>query len=173
MIRYILVTGAPGSRWSGFVEDHLYTRDDIDTTDRSPEREYYHNGQLLHRGAYFDSGMEFNNFPENWHLPFSGTGVRVIKSHLFAFNVDYVKKFTNEIYLVWRPDDECYKWWHEAGGWDITYPKYKPYYFNDEGMMNQIRLQNEHILRFAEREGLEPWDDGKRIIYKWQSTENG
>lgn len=171
---YILVTGAPGSRWSGFVNEYLYTRPDVDLTDHSPQREYWHNGNLMHRGAYFDSGMEFNNFRESWDLPFSGVGYRVIKSHLFAFTLDRLKQYGHQMYIIWRPDDECFEWWKEAGGFNITYPKYRPYYMDYEGIQDQIKLQNKHILRFVKEEGLKPYDDGKRIIYRWKpTTENG
>lgn len=168
MDNYIFVTGAPGSRWSGYVEDHLYTRDDIDTSDRSPSREYYHNGNLMHRGAYFDPLMEFNQM---WDKPFSGEGIRVIKSHTFAFQLPYLKDFGCPIHMVIRPDQECFDWWHEAGGWDITYPNYA-WYEDDDNMMEQIQLQNLLIRDFVESEKLEKHNDGKRDYYIW-TRENG
>ena len=133
-MKYIFVTGAPGSRWSGYVEDHLYVRDDIDKSDFRQDREYKVDGQVMHRGAYFDSGMEFNNFPQTWDLPFDeeGVGLRVIKSHLFAYQLDWLTQFKDDIHIVYRPDQECFDWWHEAGGWDISYPNYKNYYIDDE-----------------------------------------
>ena len=174
-MRYIFVTGAPGSRWSGYVEDHLYVRDDIDKSDFRQDREYKVNGQIMHRGAYFDSGMEFNNFPQSWDLPFDeeGVGLRVIKSHLFAYQLDWLTQFKDDIHIVYRPDQDCFDWWHEAGGWDISYPNYKNYYIDDEGLMSQIKLQNKHILRFVEEQGLEKHNDGKRDYYIWTTTENG
>ena len=47
-MRYIFVTGAPGSRWSGYVEDHLYVRDDVDTSDFRQDREYKVDGKIHH-----------------------------------------------------------------------------------------------------------------------------
>ena len=174
MSKYILVTGAPGSRWSGYVEDHLYTRTDIDTTDRSPEREYWTGREgdryLLHRGAYFDNGMEFNNFRENWDKPFSGKGIRIIKSHSFAYQLKYLKEFKCPIHMVVKDNQECFDWWHEAGGWDITYPNYKPFYKDDDNMMYQIIIINMLIREFVEKEGLEKHNDGKRDYYIWQPT---
>lgn len=176
LTKYIFVTGAPGSGWSGYVEDHIYTRDDIDTTDRSPEREYWleiRDGarDLLHRGAYFDPLMEFNQM---WDKPFSGEGIRVIKSHTFAFQLPYLKDFGCPIHMVIRNDRECFDWWHEAGGWDITYPNYA-WYRDDDNMMEQIQLQNLLIREFVEEEGLEKHNDGKRDYYIWNPpmTENG
>lgn len=169
--KYILVTGAPGSRWSGYVEDHLYTRTDIDTSDRSPEREYWTGRDLMHRGVYFDPLMEFSNFEEDWDKPFSGEGIRVIKSHTFAFQLPYLKRFECPIHLVYRSNQECFDWWHEAGGWNITYPNYA-WYRDDDNMMEQIQLQNLLIKEFVEEEGLEKHNDGKRDYYIW-TKKNG
>ena len=171
MDKYIFVTGAPGSRWSGYVEDHLYTRDDIDTSDRSPEREYYSNGILMHRGAYFDPSMEFENTALEWDKPFSGEGIRIIKSHTFAYHLHYLTQFRCPIHLVLRTDEECYEWWHEAGGWNITYPSYS-FYNDNNKIMTHIRLQNLMIRDFVESEKLEKHNDGKRDYYIW-TRENG
>ena len=57
--KYILVTGAPGSKWSSVVKN-IYWSDDIDRTDYSKDREYYHEAdtpgepQLMHIGAYWE-----------------------------------------------------------------------------------------------------------------------
>lgn len=171
MDNYILVTGAPGSRWSGYVEDHLYTRNDIDTSDRSPEREYWIHGDLMHRGAYFDPEMEFGNFKEDWDKPFSGTGTRIIKSHFFSCQLHLLKDYGYPMHIVMRTDEECFEWWHEAGGWDITYPSYK-YYKDDETMKSLIAFQNYMMRKFVEREKLEKHSDGKRDYYIW-TKENG
>lgn len=172
MTKYIFVTGAPGSRWSGYVEDHIYIRDDIDTTDRSPEREYWIGKTLMHQGVYFDPGMEFQNFETEWDKPFSGEGTRVIKSHGFAYQLPYLKAFGYPIHMVVRDNQECFDWWHEAGGWDITYPNYKSFYKDDDVMWEQICYQNHLILQFVEEEGLEKHNDGKRDYYIWNMTEN-
>jgi len=50
---YILFTGAPGSKWSSVVKN-IYWSDDIDHTDYSEDRTYYHdadtpgNKHLMH-----------------------------------------------------------------------------------------------------------------------------
>lgn len=182
---YIFVTGAPGSRWSGYVEDHIYTRNDIDTSDQTPEREYKIDGKILHRGAYFDPLMEFENEPSVWDKPFTkrggstgyprsmGTGIRVIKSHTHPYILDYLTQYKCPIHIVIRPDDECFDWWKEAGGWDITYPDYR-HYKNDKVMKSQIALQNKFSMEFIEKHGLEKHNDGKRDYYIWMPTqENG
>ena len=69
---YILFTGAPGSKWSSVVKN-IYWSKDIDQTDYSNDRTYFHdadtpgNKQLMHIGAYWDPGMEFE--PNNWDGP--------------------------------------------------------------------------------------------------------
>ena len=70
-MKYIFVVGAPGSRWSG-VAKSIYHSDQIDQSDDTPERTYFNPNspakakQLMHRGAYFDPGMEFGNELEDF-----------------------------------------------------------------------------------------------------------
>ena len=64
-MKYIFVTGAPGSKWSSVVKN-IYYSDSIDQTDYSAARTYSHDAPgemtLMHLGAYFDPGMEFGRF---------------------------------------------------------------------------------------------------------------
>ena len=105
-MKYIFVAGAPGSKWSSVVKN-IYWSNSIDHTDYSEKRTYYHDASgtrdLMHLGVYFDPGMEFA-LPENLNIltkqqlenifdqPFSGRGIRIIKSHLFSEYIDYLKK---------------------------------------------------------------------------------
>ena len=98
-MKYIFMTGAPGSKWSS-VSKNIYYSPDIDRSDYSDARTYYHDAsgttQLMHMGAYFDPGMEFGGFFDNinrytkelceaeFDRPFTSKGVRIIKSHVFA-----------------------------------------------------------------------------------------
>ena len=72
-MKYIFVVGAPGSRWSG-VAKSIYYSDQIDQSDDTPERTYFNPNspanakQLMHRGAYFDPGMEFGNELEDFEV---------------------------------------------------------------------------------------------------------
>ena len=54
----IWFTGVPGSRWSGIAQT-LEQISGMNTTDRTPEREYNHHQYSGHKGAYFGKGMEF------------------------------------------------------------------------------------------------------------------
>jgi hypothetical protein len=164
MTKYIFVAGAPGSKWSSVVKN-IYYSSSIDRSDYRNERTYYHDAgnpghpELMHLGAYFDPGMEFGNFfhrlSEHDHYqceaefdaPFSGTGVRIIKSHVFANHIDYLKATWPEvpIVLVNRPNDACLGWWVKCGHFDITYPSYDKYYKDLRTMARIIADQNRDI----------------------------
>lgn len=142
---YILFTGAPGSKWSS-VADSLSRSPDIDNSDSTSERAY-NNGEVKHKGSYFDPGMEFENDRENWDKPFSGTGHRIIKSHTFAHKLGELATLEYPIVLVYRGHLECYDWWVQAGGFNITYPNYN-YYEDLNKMKAHIRKQNQDINQF-------------------------
>lgn len=149
--KYVLITGAPGSRWS-WVAKSIYWSNDVDRSDYSEDRTYNGPG---HQGAYWDPGMEFDTL--DWDGPFSGEGVRIIKSHTFAHHLNYLKAQGQPIVMVVRNDYECMKWWLEAGGWDITYPNYKPYYKDDATMFRRIQDQNLDIHKFM-------WDNKDKVV---------
>ena len=162
-MKYIFVAGAPGSKWSSVVKN-IYYSSNIDRSDYSDERTYYHDAsgtmQLMHMGAYFDPGMEFGDMFDNMHQyskedlekefdkPFSGDGVRIIKSHVFSHNVEFLKKHWPEcpVILVHRDNDACLGWWVRCGHFDITYPKYNSYYKDLKTMAKTIDSQNKDIL---------------------------
>jgi len=162
-MKYIFVAGAPGSKWSSVVKN-IYYSSDIDRSDYSDARTYYHDAsgrrELMHLGAYFDPGMEFGHFFDQldqytkdqceaeFDRPFSGTGIRIIKSHVFANHIDYIKATWPDcpIVLVHRDDDACLGWWVKCGHFDITYPLYHDYYKNLKTMAGIIREQNAGIV---------------------------
>lgn len=148
----IFFTGVPGSRWSGIAQT-LETIPGFNTSDRNSDREYTHAGYGGHVGAYFGTGMEFDSHlnPEYLDSVWSDTsGTKLIKSHDWAYKLDLVKElFPNDwIMLVYRPDMPSYTWWHEAGGFNISYPDYR-WYNNSTIMMSEIATQNSKILEFA------------------------
>jgi hypothetical protein len=162
-VKYIFVVGAPGSKWSSVVKN-IYFSPDIDQSDYSDVRTYYHDAtgemELMHLGAYFDPGMEFGQFfhrltefnyyqcEAEFDAPFSGTGVRIIKSHVFANHIDYIKQTWPDcpIVLVHRDDDACLGWWVKCGHFDITYPNYDLYYKDLRTMAGIIKQQNRGII---------------------------
>ena len=149
--KYILVTGAPGSKWSSVVKN-IYWSDDIDRTDYSKDREYYHEAdtpgepQLMHIGAYWDPGMEFG--VNDWDGPFTGQGIRIIKAHTFAHDLDRLATLGHPIVMVYRMDVDCFEVWKLCGGFDITYPRYNEYYKNLDIMWQHIQRQNSDIQNF-------------------------
>jgi len=148
----IFFTGVPGSRWSGIAQT-LETMSGMNTSDRTPEREYVHHSYTGHRGAYFGPGMEFDPIldpdyiDQAWIEP---QGCKLIKSHEWSYYLDQIqKKFPNDrILMVYRPDMVSYAWWHEAGGFQIQYPNYSAYK-NSGTMLSEIMKQNSCMLEFG------------------------
>lgn len=167
-MKYIFIAGAPGSKWSSMCKN-IYYSPSIDRSDYSDERTYYHDASgkmdLMHLGAYFDPGMEFGDFFDNldqhtkeecereFDRPFSGTGVRIIKSHVFANHIDFIKKTWPEcpLILVHRDNDACLGWWVRCGHFNITYPSYAKYYKDLATMSKIIDQQNAGILNAWDR----------------------
>lgn len=165
-MKYIFVAGAPGSKWSSVVKN-IYYSPDIDRSDYADARTYYHDAsgkrELMHLGAYFDPGMEFGDFfdqldqyskqecESEFDRPFSGEGIRIIKSHVFANHIDYIKATWPDcpVVLVHRDDDACLGWWVKCGHFDITYPLYYDYYKDLRTMASIIRDQNDGIQQGA------------------------
>ena len=151
-MKYILATGAPGSKWSSVIKK-IYWSPDIDQSDYSFERTYWHDADtpgtkhLMHIGAYWDPGMEFE--PDDWDSPFSETGIRIIKSHVFSHRLNNLKIKGYPIIMVYRNDYECLEWWKLCGEFSITYPDYSNYYKNLQNMWLEIQNQNRDILQFC------------------------
>jgi hypothetical protein len=158
-MKYIFVAGAPGSKWSSVVKN-IYYSSDIDRSDHTDQRIYSHNDQpQLHLGAYWDPGMEFGNWFDQLNLhtkeecehefdrPFSGTGIRIIKSHAFAHHVETLRQRWPDcaIVLVHRSSDSCLGWWVRCGGFDIKYPDYRGYYKDLPTIGRIIEEQNNSI----------------------------
>ena len=161
-MKYIFVAGAPGSKWSSVVKN-IYNSASLDRSDYSDERTYYHDAggtmDLMHLGAYFDPGMEFGGFFDQldqhsreeceaeFDRPFTGTGVRIVKSHVFSHHIDFLRQTWPDcpVVLVYRPNDACLGWWVKCGHFDITYPKYDQYYKNLRTMAGIIADQNRDI----------------------------
>lgn len=161
-MKYIFCAGAPGSKWSSLIKN-IYYSPGIDRSDYSDARTYYHDASgtmdLMHLGAYFDPGMEFGDFFDNlssytkeeceaeFDRAFSGTGIRIIKSHVFAHHIDFIKKTWPEcpMILALRPNDACLGWWVRCGHFNITYPSYTGYYRNLREMAKIIDHQNRDI----------------------------
>lgn len=162
MSKYIFCAGAPGSKWSSLIKN-IYYSPDIDRSDYSDQRTYYHDASgvmdLMHLGAYYDPGMEFGGFFDRlnhytvseceaeFNRPFSGSGRRIVKSHVFAHHVDFLKENwpDSPVILALRDNDACLGWWVRCGHFDITYPSYDYYYKDLRTMSKIIDHQNADI----------------------------
>jgi len=89
--------------------------------------------------------------------PFSGTGVRIVKSHVFMHHIDFLKKTWPDcpIVLVHRGDDACLGWWVKCGHFNISYPLYSKYYKDLRQMAVEIKRQNTDMRRH--------WDYGSFV----------
>lgn len=166
-MEYIFFTGAPGSRWSGVSQVFRDTWDNIDNTDLVPEKTYKHPLYKGHVGNYYGPGMlngtwldQYLGSKQEWRkeIDQSFTGskpVKLILSHHFAYWLkELIETFpSSKLVLCYRTDQECFDWWHNAGGWDISYPSYS-WYQNDTKMMNEIQKQNTAILDFINKNKL-------------------
>ena len=165
------MTGAPGSRWSG-VSQYLGESPGIDTGDYSPDRQYFYQGLqvMRHFGSYFGPNLEFGHWfdelpvrskaeaEQEFNRPWDNKpilGLRIIKSHVFAYHLDYIRATWPDcpIILIHRKDENCLDWWVNYGGFDISYPNYS-WYVNVDTMSNHISQQNGCIMDFASRLGL-------------------
>jgi hypothetical protein len=166
-MKYIFMAGVPGSKWSS-VSKNIYYSPDIDRSDYTEERTYWHDAsgklELMHTGAYFDPGMEFGNWFDRldehtkeeceteFDRPFSGEGVRIIKSHVFCHHLEFIKQTWPDcpVILVHRGDDASLGWWVKCGHFNITYPSYNKYYKDLRQMAVEIQRQNTDMRPFWE-----------------------
>ena len=168
----ILVTGAPGSRWSATCRTISFNKE-INNSDEKEEWKYDHVTKNIetgkkkehgwHRGAYWgpyhqqgqmfdrldllskdDVIQEFKKPITNWNY-----GKKIIKSHWFSYHLPLLKEMFPKAILVaiYQSDDFCFDWWHKVGGWNITYPHYN-WYVDDERMKRQIAIENQKIKEF-------------------------
>jgi len=159
---WIFVTGAPGSMWSG-VSQKIREEHNADMTDCTPDRTYAHHKYAGHKGNYYGPKMQYGNWlgstfgtRQMWideiDKSFNGPKdqTKVILSHNFAYYLnDIVELFPeSKIIAVVRDNDECFRWWQEAGGWNITYPNYE-WYKDDIRMMHEISQQNNLLKLFT------------------------
>lgn len=173
----VFFTGAPGSKWSGSANVLQSIKSlNFNITDRSPEREYTHTGptplarSITHTGVYFGPGHGFGEDFHNIHLlnPMvvedtirnewkdPSYGKLLVKSHFFSHNLDYIAETwpENVIIMILRPNTKCEQGWFGAGGWNISYPDYRPYYKDDDTMKAMIAEHNDKIIDFCNRKGV-------------------
>ena len=174
----IFVSGTPGSRWSATIRslsynsnvnmsDEFYASEDafsvVLTKDGSDKKHAWHRGAYW--GPHHKQGHKFDKMNEMSKeeileeilKPFDNKpGVKVIKSHWFAYHLDFIAKTFPQAKImgVYLPDDICFDWWKLVGGWNITYPIYT-WYENDDRMQEQIKQENSHLVRFFSEKAIQ------------------
>lgn len=172
-------TGAPGSKWSGTANIlQSIQKLNFNTSDRTPEREYTHTGpttlarSITHTGVYFgpghgvgehwdrlsilDPNAIVREINEEWKDP--SYGKLLVKSHFLSHHLDFISEMfpNNPIIMVFRPNNKCEQGWFGAGGWNIKYPNYRPYYKDDNTMISMIADHNKFMLDFCNRKNIVP-----------------
>jgi hypothetical protein len=168
----IWFTGAPGSKWSGTANVlQAIASLNFNITDRSASREYKHVGKtelargIMHTGAYFGPGHSIGEdwdqlsklspsaieeqILKEWSDPSYGN--LLVKSHFLSHQLDFVAEYwpDNPIIMVFRPNESCEQGWFGAGGWNISYPNYRPYYKDDATMKAMIAEHNSCMKAFC------------------------
>ena len=91
--KHIFFTGVPGSKWSG-IGQVIEELNSFNTSDRTTQRLYTHNGFTGHKGAYFGRLMEFEASLNTHYLDSAWTlqgGTKLVKSHDWAYCLDKIK----------------------------------------------------------------------------------
>ena len=173
----ILITGAPGTRWSASIQS-ISSHPDINLSDHTEERQYertaeYGDGSKAgigwHRGVYFGPGHEFGDtfddleswdkksLLEEFKKAFSDWdyGVKIVKSPLVPYSLDHLHECFPKARIIayYLPDELCLRWWQVVGGFDIAYPHYD-WYKSHKRMLEQIKIENACSIKFAAEKGV-------------------
>lgn len=156
----IFVTGVPGSKWSSIVNEFEQIQG-INQSDQRINREYkssLENVMPPHRGSYFGEGMEFEArlVPEYLDQAWAQSDeCKIVKSHEWSLMLDdIVQTFPGDwIMLIYRPTEVSHQWWCDAGGFNITYPRYSAYR-DHRTMRKMIAAQNDKMLKWANAKDL-------------------
>ena len=174
----IIVTGAPGSRWSGAIRMLSLICKDINLSDNKNNFVYRKkvDGQVVgwHRGAYWGPdnpvGHKFDvldtltkeEIIQEFRAPFTDWdyGTKIIKSHWFSYHLPLLKELFPKarFWSFYDTTQECFNWWKHVGGWDITYPIYT-WYKNDERMLQQIAIECDNIKNNFDLKRYHGWKE--------------
>jgi hypothetical protein len=141
-------------------------------------------GDKSHFGCYFgphnEFGDGFDNIPANYTLdqfyqecarPFENNEkAKCVRSHWFSYNLDWIWDNCkgHDFFLMYKETEIARDWWLERGGWDIHHPVYT-WYKDTERLTAQIEIENNNLLEFTKRKGLE-W---KPYNEEWWQEEFG
>lgn len=168
--KYIFLTGVPGSRW-GRIEHMMYQNCDIvDVSCKMHHQQNIPEHSTKHIytfwGPYHEHGDGFDRldllgpdevmrqidaaYDDNDPRP-----IRIIRCHWFSYQLDWIRENMPwvDILMVFREPEMSYRWWHESGGWDISYPNYA-WYGTDQVLRRQIMVEHKLMLKFMREQGL-------------------
>lgn len=170
-MKYVFLTGVPGSRW-GRLE--WIVRDNSPIVDQSswlqhnqdrPENgtEHYHRfyGPYHNYGEMFDvmhligPDAVMREIERSYSKPQPKHKIRFVRCHWFAYQLDWIKENLPEvdILMMMREPQQSLDWWLESGGWDIQYPNYQ-WYNNSHNMRRQIMIENACMEKFIRENDL-------------------
>ncbi len=176
MIKYVFLTGAPGSKWAGISKWLSQSTTIVDSSDNTPWRidnpENHSNHAHAFFGPFHECGENFDNLHlltkeeifteiDRAHLDANADNcIRFCRCHWFSYQLDWITENLPEIdiLLVLRPPQICFDWWFEAGGWHIQYPTYK-WYGTEEMMWRQINVETRCIAQFTKKHNIQ-WQKG-------------
>lgn len=176
MIKYVFVTGPPGSKWAGLSKWLSRSTTIVDNSDHTPWRidnpENHSNHAHAFFGPFHECGENFDNLHlltreeifteiDKAHLDADADNcIRFCRCHWFSYQLDWITENLPEvdILLVLRPPQICFDWWFEAGGWHIQYPTYK-WYSTEEMMWRQINVETRCIAQFTKKHNIQ-WQKG-------------
>ena len=176
MIKYVFLTGAPGSKWAGISKWLSQSTTIVDSSDDTPWRidnpENHSNHAHAFFGPFHECGENFDNLHlltreeifteiDKAHLDADADNcIRFCRCHWFSYQLDWITENLPEvdILLVLRPPQICFDWWFEAGGWHIQYPTYK-WYGTEEMMWRQINVETRCIAQFTKKHNIQ-WQKG-------------
>ena len=166
----IFLIGVPGSRWSN-AHRCISSHPMVNNTDWSDVKSWQTTsldvyGKEIkvgsHMGSYWGPGnyygdkfdrideltkeyivKEFMEAYEHWD------GIKIIKSHWFAYNIAYLHQLfpAAKIVSCYANDIDSFYWWHKCGGWGLGYANYS-WYENDVRLLEKIKEENSNILKF-------------------------
>lgn len=167
----IIAMGVPGSRWSGALRLLSLLTDQVNTSDEKQEWTYDKKATGWHRGCYFGPGHAYGQGFDNlqqyskqqlldeFKKPYKHfDGIKIIKSHWFSYDIPLLLEYFPKAKFIsfYVDDNDAFRWWHDVGGWDITYPIYD-WYENDEKMLKQIAIENMAIKRHFNVQRYDTW----------------
>lgn len=171
----IFVSGSPGSRWSAITQ-RLWALPNFNRTDinfhtqytrydprKKKFQDYFHHGTYFEHNTSQPVTLDEAKLDATYADPNAGTMMH--RSHQYPFILDSIKeRYPNDwIWLIYRPDFECYTQWIKCGGFYIDYPDYS-FYQDEPTMMREITKQNNAKLAWVRKHNLtwyplsEQWD---------------